>query len=112
MKINIEARLKNKVFLISMSVLLISIIYKVLSLFGIAPSIDENAVLEVVSMVADSREGSVINCSEMTIDTAKDVFKVLNGGTIIATSTAPTNVSGTLNSKERNTVDVNGVIFA
>ena len=53
MKINIEARLKNKVFLISMSVLLISIIYKVLSLFGIAPSIDENAVLEVVSMVID-----------------------------------------------------------
>ena len=53
MKINIEARLKNKVFLISMSVLLISIIYKVLSLFGIAPSVDENAVLEVVSMVVD-----------------------------------------------------------
>ena len=53
MKINIEARLKNKVFLISISVLLISIIYKVLSLFGIAPSVDENALLEVVSMVID-----------------------------------------------------------
>ena len=53
MKINIEARLKNKVFLISMSVLLISIIYKVLSLFEIAPSIDEHAILEVVSMVVD-----------------------------------------------------------
>ena len=53
MKINIEARLKNKVFLISMSVLLISIIYKVLSLFGIAPSIDESAALEVVSMIID-----------------------------------------------------------
>ena len=53
MKINIEARLKNKVFLISISVLFVSIIYKVLSLFGIAPSIDENAVLEVVSMVID-----------------------------------------------------------
>jgi phi LC3 family holin len=53
MKINIQARLKNKVFLISMSVLLISIIYKVLSLFGIAPSVDEHAILEVVSMVVD-----------------------------------------------------------
>ena len=53
MKINIQARLKNKVFLISMSVLLVSIIYKVLSLFGIAPSVDENAVLEVVSMIID-----------------------------------------------------------
>ena len=123
MKINIEARLKNKVFLISMSVLLISIIYKVLSLFGIAPSVDENAILEVVSMMVDflvllgvvvdpTTKG--INDSEraMTYFTENDVFKVLNGGTIIATSTAPTNVSGTLNSKERNTVDVNGVIFA
>lgn len=53
MKINIQARLKNKVFLISISVLLISIIYKVLSLFGIAPSIDEHAIFEVVSMVVD-----------------------------------------------------------
>lgn len=53
MKINIQARLKNKVFLISMSVLSISIIYKVLSLFGIAPSVDEHAILEVVSMVVD-----------------------------------------------------------
>ena len=72
----------------------------------------ETIAKNITNIVADSREGSVINCSEMTIDTAKDVFKVLNGGTIIATSTAPTNVSGTLNSKERNTVDVNGVIFA
>jgi phi LC3 family holin len=53
MKINIQARLQNKVFLISLSVLLISIIYKVLSLFGIAPSVDEHAILEVVSMVVD-----------------------------------------------------------
>ena len=53
MKINIKARLKNKVFLVSVSVLALSIIYKVLSLFGIAPSVDENAVLEVVSMIID-----------------------------------------------------------
>lgn len=53
MKINIQARLKNKVFLVSISVLLVSIIYKVLSLFGIAPSVDESAVLEVVSMIID-----------------------------------------------------------
>ena len=53
MKINIKARLKNKVFLVSGSVLALSIIYKVFSLFGIAPSVDENAVLEVISMVID-----------------------------------------------------------
>ena len=72
----------------------------------------ETIANNITNIVADSREGSVLNCAEMTIDTAKDVFKVLNGGTIIATSTAPTNVSGTLNSKETNMVDVNGVIYA
>lgn len=71
----------------------------------------ETIANNIANIVADSREGSVINCAEMTIDNVKDVFKVLNGGTIIATSTAPTNVSGTLNSKERNTVDINGVIY-
>lgn len=71
----------------------------------------ETIANNITNIVADSREGSVLNCAEMTIDTAKDVFKVLNGGTIIATSTAPTNVSGTLNSKEANTLDGNGVIY-
>ena len=33
--------------------LFVSIIYKVLSLIGIAPSVDEHAILEVVSMVVD-----------------------------------------------------------
>lgn len=84
MKINIRARLNNKVFLVSASVLLLSIIYKVLSLFGIAPNVDEYAILEVVSMVIDffallgvvvdpTTEG--INDSEraMTYLTEKDV---------------------------------------
>jgi hypothetical protein len=71
----------------------------------------ETIANNITNIVADSREGSVLNCAEMTIDTAKDVFKVLNGGTVIATSTSPTNVSGTLNSKERNTVDINGIIY-
>lgn len=72
----------------------------------------ETIANNITNIVADSREGSVINCAEMTIDNVKDVFKVLNGGTIIATSTAPTNVSGALHSKTINTVDVNGVIYA
>ncbi len=72
----------------------------------------ETIAKNITNIVADSREGSVLNCAEMTIDTVKDVFKVLNGGTIIATSTSPTNVSGTLHSKTVNTVDVNGVIYA
>ena len=72
----------------------------------------ETIANNITNIVADSREGSVLNCAEMTIDTVKDVFKVLNGGAIIATSTVPTNVSGALHSKTINTVDVNGVIYA
>lgn len=50
MMLNIKARLKNKTFLISVSVLLVALIYKVLSLFGIFPDVSENEILEVVSM--------------------------------------------------------------
>lgn len=71
----------------------------------------ETIAKNITNIVADSREGSVLNCAEMTIDNVKDVFKVLNGGTIIATSTSPTNVSGAVHSKTVNTVDVNGIIY-
>ncbi len=72
----------------------------------------ETIANNITNIVADSRDGSVLNCAEMTIDTVKDVFKVLNGGTIVGTSTTPTNVSGTLHSKTINTLDVNGVIYS
>lgn len=72
----------------------------------------ETIANNITDVVADSREGSVLNCAEMTIDSAKDVFKVLNGGTVIARKTSPANVTGTLYSKDINAVDVNGVIYA
>lgn len=50
MKINIKARLKNKTFVISSAVLIISFIYSLLSLFGVVPSISEKQVTELVTM--------------------------------------------------------------
>lgn len=53
LKINLKARLKNKVFLISAITLIVSVLYKVLSLFGIVPSISELEILEVFSYLVD-----------------------------------------------------------
>lgn len=71
----------------------------------------ETIAKNITNIVADSREGSVINCAEMTIDNVKNVFQVLNGGAIVATSTEPTNVTGKIHSKTINTLDANGVIY-
>ena len=84
MKLNIKARLKNKTFLISMSVLIVSLVYRVLSLMDVFPSVSESEILELVSMavsvlalvgvvVDPTTEG--INDSEraMTYFTEKDV---------------------------------------
>lgn len=84
MKLNIKARLKNKTFLISMSVLIVSLVYRVLSLMDVFPSVSESEILELVSMAVNvlalvgvvvdpTTEG--INDSEraMTYFTEKDV---------------------------------------
>lgn len=47
-KINWKARLRNKAFLVSMSALVISFIYEVLSMLEIVPSITENEVLQLL----------------------------------------------------------------
>ena len=84
MKLNIKARLKNKTFLISISVLIVSLVYRVLSLMDVFPSVSESEILELVSMAVNvlalvgvvvdpTTEG--INDSEraMTYFTEKDV---------------------------------------
>ena len=84
LKLNIKARLKNKTFLISMSVLVVSLVYRVLSLMDVFPSVSESEILELVSMAVNvlalvgvvvdpTTEG--INDSEraMTYFTEKDV---------------------------------------
>ena len=54
MRINIKARLKNKVFLVSVITLVISIVYKVLSALDIVPSVDEIEALEIFGYVVDA----------------------------------------------------------
>lgn len=51
MSINWKVRFQNKVFVASMLALVISFIYDVLALLGIAPGVDENTVLALVDTV-------------------------------------------------------------
>ncbi len=53
MKINLKARLKNKTFVISTAVLIVSLIYRILSLFNIFPEISESEIGEVINMAVN-----------------------------------------------------------
>ena len=72
----------------------------------------ETEANRIANLVADSREGSVLNCDVLVVNTAKDVFKVLKGGTIVATGAVLNNVKGTKYSQDINTLTANGVIYA
>ena len=48
MSINWKVRLQNKVFVASMLALVISFVYDVLAILGIAPGVDENTVMALV----------------------------------------------------------------
>ena len=45
LKINWKARLKNKVFLISLGTLIISVAYKALAMFDVFPNVSESETL-------------------------------------------------------------------
>lgn len=53
MKINWKARFKNKVFIVSLVTLIISVLYKVLAFFDVVPNVTESEVLEVFSYLVD-----------------------------------------------------------
>lgn len=53
MKINLKARMRNKTFVISSSVLIISFIYGLLSLLGIVPRISEKQITDLVYMAVN-----------------------------------------------------------
>lgn len=53
MKINFKARLRNKTFLVSTSVLIVSFAYSMLSLFGVVPSVKEQQVTELITMAVN-----------------------------------------------------------
>ncbi|MGN1317300.1 MAG: phage holin [Acutalibacteraceae bacterium] len=53
MKINIKARLKNKVFILSASALIISFVYRLLDVLGIVPGIAESEITELCAMAVN-----------------------------------------------------------
>ncbi len=53
MKINLKARLKNKTFVISMSALVVSMVYRVLMIFDVFPSVSESEIGEIISMAVN-----------------------------------------------------------
>lgn len=53
MKINFKARLKNKTFLISMAALIVSLVYRVLMIFDVFPSVSEGEIGEIVVMAVN-----------------------------------------------------------
>lgn len=52
-KINLKARLKNKAFLVSVVALTVSLVYRVLALFGIIPAHGENEIIELFGMAVN-----------------------------------------------------------
>ena len=90
MKINFKARLKNKTFLISAGVLIVSFVYSLLALFDIVPSVGEKQITELLTMAVNmlALAGVVVdpttngfNDSEraMTYYTACDCRQVTEG---------------------------------
>lgn len=51
MKINLKARMKNKVFLLVAAALMIALVYQILAMFGVTPPVTQNEIVEVVSMI-------------------------------------------------------------
>ncbi len=53
MKINLKARLKNKMFVLSSSALVVSFVYQMLSAFDIVPKITESEITGLVTMAVN-----------------------------------------------------------
>lgn len=70
MKINWKARFKNKFFVVSLVTLVVSVLYKVLTLFGVIPNISESEVLEVFSYLVD-----LLSFVGVVVDPTTDGFK-------------------------------------
>lgn len=53
MKINWKARFKNKAFTITFITLIISFVYQMLSLFDVVPSVSEDTLINLVTIVVN-----------------------------------------------------------
>ena len=53
MKINWKARFKNKTFLITFVTLVVTFVYQVLGLFDVVPSVSEESVVNVITLLVN-----------------------------------------------------------
>lgn len=53
MKINWKARFKNKTFIITFVTLVIAFVYQTLGLFDVVPSISEDSLVNVITMLVN-----------------------------------------------------------
>lgn len=53
MKINWKARFKNKAFVITFITMIIAFVYSILSLFGVVPSVAEDTVTEIITLIVE-----------------------------------------------------------
>ena len=53
MKINWRARFKNKTFVLTFVTLIIAFVYQILGVFDIVPSISEESIVNVISIVVN-----------------------------------------------------------
>ena len=53
MKINWKARFKNKAFVITFVTLVITFVYQLLGIFGVVPSVSEESVVNIVTMLVN-----------------------------------------------------------
>lgn len=53
MKINWKLRIMNKVTLVSLATLIVSIAYQLLNMFSVIPTIEQQAVLDVLCRIID-----------------------------------------------------------
>lgn len=51
MRINLQRRLKNKAFWISMVGLVVGFIYQLLGIFGVVPSVSQDNVIQIVGII-------------------------------------------------------------
>lgn len=54
MKINWKLRLKNKTTLITLSIAVVALVYQILAIAGVTPSISESEVKELISTVVNA----------------------------------------------------------
>ncbi len=51
MKINLKARMKNKVFLLVAAALILAFVYQILAMLNVVPPVSQNAIMELVSVL-------------------------------------------------------------